>query len=215
MRSAGPSGKDRAEAKKLAALVRALNQAGHNPATSGNYSLRSAALPGCALVSESGIDKSLFTEKNLLPLDVATGKPHPSARGRKPSDEAAVHLQAYRSTSAGCVLHSHFLEALLFADLFPGRASVEVSGLELLKGFRGVKTHEASVSIPCFENTQDMDDLSVRIGAALKGKDGVHGILLRRHGLYVWGRDVAEAKRHLEVFEYLFKYHLRSKGKHR
>jgi methylthioribulose-1-phosphate dehydratase len=205
---------DLVEAKKLAALVRALNQTGHSPATSGNYSLRSSAHPGYALVSESGIDKGLFTEKNLLPVSVAAGGYHPAFRagGRKPSDEAAVHLQAYRSTSANCVLHSHCLDSLLFADLFPTRKRVEVSGLELLKGFRGIKTHEATVSIPCFDNTQDMRELSGRLAAALNGESEIHGFLLRRHGLYAWGQSVTEAKRHLEVFEYLFKYHLRSRG---
>ena len=30
-----------------------------------------------------------------------------------------------------------------------------------------------------------------------------HGFLLRRHGLYTWGEDVAQAKRHLEIVEFL------------
>jgi ribulose-5-phosphate 4-epimerase/fuculose-1-phosphate aldolase len=32
----------------------------------------------------------------------------------------------------------------------------------------------------------------------------VHGFLLSRHGLYTWGRDLAEARRHVEIFEFLF-----------
>jgi len=31
----------------------------------------------------------------------------------------------------------------------------------------------------------------------------VHGFLLRRHGLYTWGEDLAQAKRHLEILEFL------------
>jgi methylthioribulose-1-phosphate dehydratase len=31
-----------------------------------------------------------------------------------------------------------------------------------------------------------------------------HGFLLRRHGLYAWGKDLDEARRHLEIFEFLF-----------
>ena len=61
------SAQDHEEMKKLAALVRVMNTQGHNPATSGNYSLRSKTTPEIALVSESGIDKSKFTEaKNKI-----------------------------------------------------------------------------------------------------------------------------------------------------
>ncbi len=31
-----------------------------------------------------------------------------------------------------------------------------------------------------------------------------HGFLIRRHGLYTWGRDVHEARRHVEIYEFLF-----------
>ena len=29
-------------------------------------------------------------------------------------------------------------------------------------------------------------------------------MLVAGHGLYTWGRDLAEAERHVEVFEFLF-----------
>ncbi|MEM8681120.1 MAG: class II aldolase/adducin family protein, partial [Planctomycetota bacterium] len=31
-----------------------------------------------------------------------------------------------------------------------------------------------------------------------------HGLLLKGHGLYTWGSDFLEAKRHVEVLEFLF-----------
>jgi methylthioribulose-1-phosphate dehydratase len=211
LRLAGP---DLVEAKTLATLVRSLSAAGHSPATSGNYSFRSSVFPDRAYISQSGVDKSAFAAAHLIPVVVATGEvvSGPRAEKIKISDEAPVHLQAYRSTSARCVLHSHLLEALLFADLFPGQKEVSISGLELLKGFRGIKSHEASVPVPLFENTQDMSDLAARLGRVLERGPSIYGFILRRHGLYVWGESVAEAKRHLEVLEYVFKYQLRSRG---
>ena len=117
----------------------------------------------------------------------------------------------YRATDAGCVLHSHVLEGLLFADLYPDQDRIEVQGLELLKGFQGVKTHEQKVAIPCFENTQDIEGLA-QVAQKVIGQTPCFGFILRGHGLYVWGASVKEAKRHLEVFEYIFKYYLHSKG---
>lgn len=203
---------DGQEMKKLASLVRSMNSLGHNPATSGNYSLRSKTYPDTAFVSESGIDKAHFSEDNFLPHNFKTREMHPDylKTNRKSSDETDIHLSLYQITDAGCVLHSHFLESILFADLFVGKSYATIGGLELLKGFKGVKTHDVKINIPCFENTQDILSLAEEIKPIILEQKNIYGILLRGHGLYVWGANIEEAKRHLEVFEYIFKYYLNS-----
>lgn len=204
---------DQQESHKLAKLVRELNLTGHNPATSGNYSLRMTGLDNYALVSESGIDKAQFQAENFLPVHTKELKLHPDFvnSGRKSSDETDIHLAIYRATNANCVLHSHLLEAILFADLYPKQEFIQISGMELLKAFRGITTHESTVEMACFENTQDIRNLSVLVENVLKSNQNVFGVMLRQHGLYVWGETVKEAKKHLEVFEYLFKYFLQTK----
>lgn len=208
------SAQDYEEMKKLAQLVRILNIHGHNPATSGNYSLRSQTSSDIALVSESGIDKSKFTENNFIPIHYQTREMHPDyvQAKRKASDETDIHLTIYQITNANCVLHSHMLDALLFADLFKGKAYATIKDLELLKGFKGVTTHDLEINIPLFENTQNIRGLAEEIKPAILGHQNSYGLLLRGHGLYVWGESVEEAKRHLEVFEYIFRYYIRSKG---
>lgn len=212
MTSPAAESQDFSEATALAQLVRELNARGHNPATSGNYSLRLRSRPGQAFVSESGVDKSAFSEKNFLGVEIEHGRLAPAFEGRKSSDETGLHLAIYMATQAHCVLHSHLLESLLFAELHPGKDLVHVTGLELLKGFRGIKTHTAIVPIPCFENSQNIGELAERVRASLELNPSVYGFLIRGHGLYVWGDNVKEAKRHLEVFEYVFKYHVAKTG---
>lgn len=206
------SAQDHEEMKKLATLVRVMNSLGHNPATSGNYSLRSKTAPEIALVSESGIDKSKFTEENFLPLYYQTRLMHEDFinSGRKSSDETDIHLTIYQITKANCVLHSHIVDALLFADLFPQQSFAKLTNLELLKGFKNIKTHEVEIHVPIFDNTQDIKNLAEVIKPAILSQPNNYGLLLRGHGIYVWGESVEEAKRHLEVFEYLFKYYLNS-----
>ncbi len=206
------SAQDNEEMKKLASLVRVLNSQGHNPATSGNYSIRSKTTPAIALVSESRIDKSKFSENNFLPMDINSRLLHTGFDicGRIPSDETDIHLSIYQVTNASCVLHSHILDALLFADLFQDLPYATISGLELLKGFKGVLTHETALKIPCFHNTQDIKTLSEEIKPTIISEPFTFGLLLRGHGLYAWGESVEDAKRHLEVFEYVFKYYLNS-----
>jgi methylthioribulose-1-phosphate dehydratase len=58
--------------------------------------------------------------------------------------------------------------------------------------------------VPVLENSQDYEALARELRATLERRPEAHGILLRRHGLYTWGRDVAEARRHVEVLEFLF-----------
>ena len=39
---------------------------------------------------------------------------------------------------------------------------------------------------------------------ALLDRQPLWGYLIDGHGLYAWGRTMAEARRHLEAFEFLF-----------
>lgn len=207
------SAQDHAEMKKLANLVRIMNIQGHNPATSGNYSLRSKTSPNMAMVSESGIDKSKFTEDNFIPVNYQTREMDPEYKslGKKSSDETDIHLSIYQITDANCVLHSHMLDALLFADLFGKEDFAIIKDLELLKAFKGVKTHEVEIKIPMFENTQDIRALSETVKPAIMSSPNNYGLILKGHGIYIWGTSVEEAKKHLEVFEYLFKYYINKK----
>jgi len=196
------------EIEQLVVLIKQLNLKGHNLATSGNYSLYFESMGDYALVSESGIDKAHFSHNHLLPVHRKTKLIFngPAYMGRKSSDETAVHLAIYNNTGAGCVLHSHFAESLLFARLHTGKEVITLTGLEMIKAFKGIKSHEENFMFPVFENTQDMDLLGQKLDIVLKSYPKTYAIMLRDHGIYVWGATVQEAKRHLEAFEYIFKF---------
>jgi len=82
----------------------------------------------------------------------------------------------------------------------------------MLKGLSGVRTHEHREMLHIIENSQDIAALAEKVGAMLQSKAPVHGFLLRRHGLYTWGRDLAEAKRHVEILEFLLEILGRSRS---
>jgi methylthioribulose-1-phosphate dehydratase len=73
----------------------------------------------------------------------------------------------------------------------------------MLKGLAGVHTHEHSEWLPIIENSQDMVELAETVAKTLDEHKQAHGFLLRRHGLYTWGDTLAEAKRHIEILEFL------------
>jgi methylthioribulose-1-phosphate dehydratase len=191
----------------LAQLIRQLNQRGHSPATSGNYSLRSLTNSDKIIISESGIDKQNFLVENFVSINKA-GELDSAFSSRKSSDETDLHLMIYDKSKAGCVLHSHHLNSVLFADIFSGKDIAWLEDLELLKGLAGVDTHEARVPLPIFDNSQNISVLVKEISPIFEKHQALQGFLLRGHGLTCWGKDLHEAKRHLEVFEYIFSYYL-------
>jgi methylthioribulose-1-phosphate dehydratase len=187
------------------ALAHHCGAKGWVPATSGNFSVRLSATD-CA-VTASGGDKGKVTPEGIIRAAI-DGPAHPRA-----SAEAPLHYAMYRlSPQVGAVAHVHAQSAVLASIVFAGDGKLRIEGLELLKAFRGVVTHETHLDVPIFDNDQDMDALSVRVQVRLTAEGLGWGFLLAGHGLYVWGQDANEALRHLDAFDYLFTLILKLKG---
>jgi len=92
------------------------------------------------------------------------------------------------------------------------QGGLAIEGYEMLKGLEGVRTHQHREWLPILENSQDMDELSGRVATTLRQNPGVHGFLLREHGLYTWGQNLPEAKRHVEILEFLLEVVARAGG---
>lgn len=170
--------------------------------TSGNFSAKIADSPLRIAITASGNEKGALDETHFLEIDdnadVLQGF-------GKPSAETMVHLTIYRMRgNTGSILHTHSVWGTVLSDHFYKDGSIEIEGYEMLKGLAGVMTHEHRERIPIVENSQDYIALSHVIDNVLRENPGIHGLYLRRHGLYTWGKDVAEAKRHVEIFEFLF-----------
>lgn len=178
--------------------VRELSHAGLTPATSSNFSRRLDDRH--AAITVSGRDKGRLTEDDIMVVDF-DGRPVDGEH--RPSAETLLHTQLYRRfDEVGCVLHTHSRTQTVASRLFAGQGHVRLEGYELLKAFHGNTTHEAAIDVPVFANTQDMPSLAAQVDALLD-RQGMWGYLIDGHGLYAWGRDMAEARRHLEAFEFL------------
>ena len=82
------------------------------------------------------------------------------------------------------------------------QGQVRLRDYELFKALHGHTTHEAEVELPVVPNAQDMDVLTASVDKVLTRMDS-WGYLIAGHGLYAWGRDINEARRHLEAFEFM------------
>ncbi|MDH7451808.1 methylthioribulose 1-phosphate dehydratase [Luteimonas composti] len=185
-------------ADEIIGNVRELARLGWTPATSSNFSSRLDERH--AAITVSGRDKGRLVPGDIMVVDFdgkAVGSDH------RPSAETLLHTQLYRRfEDVGCILHTHSHNQTVASRLFSGAGHIRLEGYELLKAFRGNETHETAVDVPVLPNSQHMPTLAAQVDALLD-KGPMWGYLIDGHGLYAWGRDMAEARRHLDAFEFL------------
>jgi len=178
--------------------TRELALLGWTPATSSNFSMRLDER--YAAITVSGRDKGKLAASDLMVVDF-DGRP--VATQHLPSAETLLHTQLYkRFPEIGCVLHTHSQTQTVAARLFGGAGRVRFEDYELIKAFRGQSTHATSMSVPVLPNNQHMPTLAAQVDVLLDAGP-IWGYLIDGHGLYAWGADMAEARRHLEAFEFL------------
>jgi methylthioribulose-1-phosphate dehydratase len=202
-------------AERLCETVRWLGGRGWSPATSGNFSARLDSDPVRALITSSGVDKQALRPEQLMVVD-ADGGPAPGET-LKPSAETLLHTRLYRrDPRIGCVLHTHSVWNTLVGQHYLLHEPLDLRGFELQKGVRGISTHESTIRVPIVPNSQDMSELADRMEELRAREAGLDGaaapcaaFLIAGHGLYTWGfgsgpAAIAEARRHIETFEFLF-----------
>ncbi|KGA95702.1 methylthioribulose-1-phosphate dehydratase [Alkalihalobacillus alcalophilus ATCC 27647 = CGMCC 1.3604] len=174
------------------------------PGTSGNLSIKVSSDPLTFLVTASGKDKRKRTDEDFLlvnELGLAVEETH-----LKPSAETLLHTEIYQNTDAGCSLHIHTLDNNLISDLYGDQGFITFKGQELIKAF-GIWDEGGEITLPIIKNYAEIPKLAKELANQITPH--IKGVLIRNHGITVWGRTGFEAKKHLEAFEFLCSFHLR------
>lgn len=198
------------EVEALCQLAHECSRRGWVPATSGNFSLREVAT-GRIFISRSGLDKGQMTPDDLLGLN-SEGRVHVHVqRGAgKPSAETRLHVVVYDARpEIHAIAHVHTIWNTLVSMRFVDNSRVEITGYELLKALSDVSSHAHRESVPIIPNSQNYDTLALELEKALAENPLAHGVLLSGHGLYTWGKTVADVRRHVEALEFLFEVECR------
>ncbi|MEQ5837610.1 methylthioribulose 1-phosphate dehydratase [Marinobacter sp. NFXS9] len=173
---------------------------GWSPATSSNYSARIDEQH--IAITVSGRHKGQLGAGDIMVVDLA-GKPVQS--NARSSAETLLHTVLYEQfPDVGVVLHTHSVNATVLSRALADQGKLELQDYELQKAFPGVGTHESTLTVPIFENTQDIDALSRATRHWFAEHPDQPGYLIRGHGLYTWGKTMADCLRHVEAFEFLF-----------
>ncbi len=196
-------------AEALTAAMADIHRRGWCDGTGGNFSCVLTRQPLRLLMAPSGVDKGQVAPADLIEVD---GEGRVLRGDGRASAETLMHLAIVARTGAGAVLHTHSQAGTLLSRRSAPAAEavnhLELDDLEMLKGLEGIGTHATRIRIPVLANDQDLQRLSALAADHLK--NAPHGLLIAGHGLYAWGADLPQARRHLEILEFLLEQHWRS-----
>ncbi|HYU24417.1 MAG TPA: methylthioribulose 1-phosphate dehydratase [Thermoanaerobaculia bacterium] len=181
-------------------LARAFYDLGWVSGTGGGICIRDGDR---VVIAPSAVQKERMRPEQLFTLaldgSLLTRPDDPSLR---PSECTSLFLKAINLRGAGAVIHTHSLHAVMATLLF--EAEFSVSHLEMIKGIEGMGYRDRLV-VPIIDNTARECDLAEALEEAILAYPKTHAVLVRRHGVYVWGRDWVSAKTHAECYDYLFR----------
>ena len=180
---------------QLIEVGRQLSAAGMVPATSGNFSARLDN--GDLAITRSGAHKGKLRADQIMRVD-AMGESYDE---RQPSAETLLHVQIYQHYSdVKAVLHVHSMNSTVLSQQLD---KVQLSQYELLKAFPGITSHEAHLTIPVFQNDQNMPRLVHAVEEYIDKHGDIVAYLIAGHGFYAWGQSVDQAFNCVEALEFL------------
>ncbi|KAL1567174.1 putative bifunctional methylthioribulose-1-phosphate dehydratase/enolase-phosphatase E1 1 [Salvia divinorum] len=135
-------------------------------------------------------------------LSEPLSKPWPN-KPPKCSDCGPLFLKAYEMRNAGAVIHSHGMESCLVTMLNPSSKEFRITHMEMIKGIQGHGYYDELI-IPIIENTAHERELTESLAVAIKVYPKSTAVLVRNHGIYVWGDSWISAKTQAECYHYLF-----------
>jgi methylthioribulose-1-phosphate dehydratase len=181
-------------------LGRELYRLGWATGTGGGICIREGER---VTVAPSGVQKERMSPEQMFTLALdGTIMARPNDPSLRPSECSSLFMAAIRLRQAGAVIHSHSLHAVLATLLFD--REFEISDLEMIKGIEGMSCRDRLV-VPIIENTARECDLAASLEAAIVAYPLAQAVLVRGHGVYVWGRDWMQAKTQAECYDYLFR----------
>ncbi|KAJ1725053.1 Methylthioribulose-1-phosphate dehydratase [Coemansia erecta] len=178
--------------------------------TGGGISIRSA---DHVYVAPSGVQKERILPTDLFVLSLSTRQElRAPAPPIKPSACTPLFYNAYEMRSAGACIHTHSQNAVLVTMLYADEFAI--SHQEMIKGIRrgSSGTNLAffdTLRVPIVENTAREEDLTRRMAEAMRRYPDTCAVLVRRHGVYVWGESWEKAKTMAECYDYLFELAVR------
>jgi methylthioribulose-1-phosphate dehydratase len=180
--------------------------------TGGGISIRDGNL---IYIAPSGVQKERMVPSNMFVMDINTQEYLRTPEVYKPSACTPLFMSAYTMRDAGACIHTHSQNAVLVSLLYD--KEFRIANVEQIKAIPKV-TESGSLGffdtlrIPIIENTAHEEDLAETLQGAIRDYPGTRAVIVRRHGIYVWGETVWKAKVYNEAIDYLLELAVKMKG---
>ncbi|XP_044211385.1 methylthioribulose-1-phosphate dehydratase isoform X2 [Thunnus albacares] len=188
-------------------LCRLFYQLGWVTGTGGGISLRRGEQ---IYIAPSGVQKERIQPEDMFVCDVEEKDIScpPAWKKLKKSQCTPLFMNAYTMRGAQAVIHTHSKAAVMATLLYPGK-EFRITHQEMIKGIRKGTSgtnyrYDETLVVPIIENTPEERDLKDRMALAMEQYPNSCAVLVRRHGVYVWGETWEKAKTMCECYDYLF-----------
>ncbi|KAJ2936452.1 hypothetical protein H1R20_g642, partial [Candolleomyces eurysporus] len=203
-------------------LCRAFYHLGWVTGTGGGICIRQGEI---VYIAPSGVQKERIKPTDIFVLPFPQPQqpsPHTDriflrrpCSGLKESACTPLFWNSFDLRDAGSCIHTHSQHAVMATLLWPGEV-FKISHQEMIKGVRIAGTGRAlsyldTLVVPIIENTPNEEDLKDSMAEAMVKYPDAAGVLVRRHGVYVWGTDWEKAKTQTECLDYLFEIAVKMK----
>ncbi|KZS92204.1 Methylthioribulose-1-phosphate dehydratase [Sistotremastrum niveocremeum HHB9708] len=201
-------------------LCRSFYHLGWVTGTGGGITIRNGSR---VYIAPSGVQKERIEPEDIFVLPYPQPPPSPTGdriflrKPTKPLKESActpLFWNAFDLRNAGSCVHTHSQHAVMATLLWPG-SEFKISHLMIkgvrLGGMRKALSYLDTLVVPIIENTPDEEDLKDSMAEAMQKYPDAAAVLVRRHGVYVWGADWEKAKTQTECLDYLFEVSVKMK----
>ena len=171
-------------------------------------------------IAPSGVQKELMQPTDIFVMDFESRAYLRKPASLKPSACTPLFLAAF-DKGAGCCIHTHSQWAVLVTLLVeqdaiqngknPATSCFEIERIEQIKGIPRGRNKEGMLGffdrlkVPIIENTAFEEDLTHGLETAIEKYADSYAVLVRRHGVYIWGVNVEKAKTQAESLDYIFR----------
>ncbi len=180
-------------------LCRLFYDMGWASGTGGGIAIREGAT---LYMAPSGVEKEKLQASDIFELELDGAIRRAPQDGARLTACAPLFMAAFSHRNAGAVLHSHSLDVVMASALVPPGQPLRLTRLEMMKGLEGVGYFDVH-EIPVIDNTALEHQLRDRMERAVIDWPKANAVIVRNHGVYIWGRDASHAKTQAECLDYL------------
>ncbi|KAK9479968.1 class II aldolase/adducin N-terminal [Lipomyces japonicus] len=157
-------------------------------------------------IAASGVQKERMVPENMFVMRLQDQEYLRKPKIYKPSACTPLFLAAYTIRDAGACIHTHSQNAVLVSLLYD--EVFTIANIEQIKALPkitepGYLGFFDTLTIPIIENTAHEEDLKDTLADAIQKYPSSTAVIVRRHGIYVWGETVWKAKVYNEAIDYL------------